>query len=411
MPKVLWQPDARSASRSNLGRFCGGFASPAAALEWSERDREEFWAAVWRFCGVQSATPWGAVRDGSGWFPGARLNYAANILRYRDQTPALIVFDPHGRRRALTFRELTGEVSRFEQALAAAGVRAGDVVAACLPNIPEALIALLAASSLGAAFAGAPTRVGVDALMRRFALAAPRVLVGVDLLPLLDGLNTAIASVRQTIVVTIEDLRPDLSSIPRCLRWRDAMAFYTPRALRLEPFPFSHPLCIGFDRASSASRTHASGAVLLRHLADVVLHHDVRPTDRVLCVAPVGTMAWYWSAAALATGATVILADPAKAGEIWDLAAAERAQVLAVLPADLTPPIEELDLSSLRVVFTGVNPVDAELLAALCRRLPGVRPSVGAGDPLNLACEALGHPLAPVVAGEPPPKALGGLLD
>jgi acetoacetyl-CoA synthetase len=408
MRPVLWQVEAQAAARSNLGRFFGGFASAAEALSWAETDREGFWEAAWRFCGVQFSVQPRAVREKEEWFPGARVNYTANILRYRDETPALVVHDPHGRRRVLSFRELAAEVSRFEQALAAAGVGRGDVVAVCLPNVAEALITLLAAASLGAVFAGASTRLGVEALLKRFKMAQPRVVVGVDTLPLLEEFNDSVTSVRQTIVVTLEDLHPDLKTIPHCLRWRDATAFYSPRALRLEPLEFAHPACLGFDRASAACRAHGAGALLLRHLADAVLHHDIRPTDRVLCAAPVGTMSWYWSAAALATGATIILADPLWERSLWDLAAVEQARVLALHPADLSLPHEGLDLGIVRVVLTGVNPVDDGLIAGLCARLPDMRPGLGVGDPLNLACDALGHPLAPVVRGAPPPPLLGG---
>ncbi|HEU4763185.1 MAG TPA: AMP-binding protein, partial [Gemmatimonadales bacterium] len=207
MTTPIWTPSAADIARANLTAFLAAVRTehPSAAgvdgfatlYDWSVRHPEEFWAAVWRFCGVVAEErpgrdPWDAVgvgldrmappEPGRGptWFPGARLNFAENLLRWRDDRPALIAWDERGPGRRWTHAELAAEVARVAGGLRAAGVSAGDRVAGFLPNIPEAVIAMLAAASLGAVWSSCSPDFGAKGVLDRFGQIAPTVLFAAD---------------------------------------------------------------------------------------------------------------------------------------------------------------------------------------------------------------------------------------
>src|SRR2546422_5046327 len=201
----LWTPPPDRVARANLTAFSAAVRRDYAAdvgdyrslYRWSITSPDRFWPAVWRFCGVIAAEqtgrePWEAVgvgldrmappdpAKGPRWFPGARLNFAENLLRRRDAHPALVACNESGRRRELSYAELHGEAGRVATALEAAGVRPGDRVAAFMPNVPETVIAMLAATSLGAVWSSCSPDFGVAGGVDRFGQIAPRILFCAD---------------------------------------------------------------------------------------------------------------------------------------------------------------------------------------------------------------------------------------
>jgi acetoacetyl-CoA synthetase len=194
MHEILWQPDPGRIAATAVDRFRREAARRRqrdlpdwdALYRWSCEHREEFWPEVWDFCGVRASRPWDRVLDrpqampGGRWFPGARLNYAENLLQRTGSGPALIACGEAGERRELSRDELRAEVARAAAALVQAGVEPGDRVAALLPNGPEAVIAMLAAASLGAIWSSCSPEFGATGVLDRFGQIDPKVLIAVD---------------------------------------------------------------------------------------------------------------------------------------------------------------------------------------------------------------------------------------
>lgn len=428
----LWSPSPKRIAQANLTRFLGGFRTYDELYRWSIEQPEEFWPAVWRFCGVKCSrmwdrvtTPHESVRQ-ARWFEGAQLNFAGNLLRHQDDEPAIIARNESGARRMLTHRELFSEVSRMRRALEAAGVGLGDRVAGYLPNVPEAVIAMLATTSLGAIWSSCSPDFGVEGVLDRFSQISPKVIFAADgvlyagkrveTLPRLREICAALPGVKQAIVVTLEDQRPDLSGLPRALRWQDAIAFYPGcQTMRFVSLPFDHPVYILYSSGTTGlpkCMTHGGGGTLLQHLKELVLHTDVKPTDRVFYHTTCGWMMWNWLVSTLATGAAIVLWDGSplypSPRALWDMAEAERvtvfgtsARYLSLIEKEGLRPRETHNLGALRTILSTGSPLLPESFDYVYRDIhPDVQLSSISGGTDIAGCFALGNPIAPVYRGE-----------
>jgi acetoacetyl-CoA synthetase len=259
---------------------------------------------------------------GAQWFPQARVNYAENLLRRRDDSDALVFWGEDKVRRRLSRRELHAEVARFAQALQAAGVGQGDRVAAFLPNMPEAVIAMLATASLGAIWSSASPDFGVQGVLDRFGQIEPKVLLCVDGYwyngKAIDclGKNAEIAarlpSLVRTVVVAYLDAAADIGALPGGQHWADFVAPFEAGEIAFVPLPFSHPLFIMFSSGTTGVPkciVHGHGGALLQHLKEHQLHGDVVPGDRLFYFTTCGWMMWNWLVTGLASQATLLLYD------------------------------------------------------------------------------------------------------
>ncbi|HXW96183.1 MAG TPA: AMP-binding protein, partial [Gemmatimonadales bacterium] len=284
MTHPIWLPSPDRVARANLTRFIARYrpgASYADLWRWSVDHPEQFWPAVWEFCGVVAESrpghdPWEAVLEGGEhmapplggagpqWFRGARLNFAENLLRHGGNREAIVFWDERGRQRALTFAELRREVERFAAALHAVGVRSGDRVAGWLPNTPDTVVAMLATACLGAIWSSCSPDFGDRAVLDRFGQIRPRVLFVVDgyryggkAIPLADRVRALAAALPDTErVIVIPHLDGDAAR-----QLSDAMAHATlledwlgtVRSAPLAPIrlPFDHPLCIVFSSGTT----------------------------------------------------------------------------------------------------------------------------------------------------------------
>ena len=437
--RPIWSPSPQRIARANMTRFLGGFLGYDELYRWSIEQPAEFWPAVWRFCGVKSSRMWESVMTPCEglrkvrWFEGAQMNFAENLLRYQDEEPAIIAWNESGEKRRLTHKELYGEVSRMQQALETAGVNAGDRVAGYLPNIPETVIAMLAATSLGAIWSSCSTDFGVEGVVDRFAQIGPKVLISaagvryagkpVETVPRLREIVNRLPSVKQTIVATLGDRHPDLAGIPRALRWQDATALYSSsQNIRFLPLPFEHPAYILYSSGTTGLPkciVHSAGGTLLQHLKELVLHTDVKPQDRVFYHTTCGWMMWNWLVSALATGACIVLYDGSpvfpKRDILWDLAAEERvtvfgtsAKYLSVIQKEGLKPREAHDLNSLRTILSTGSPLLPEGFDYVYRDVhPDVQLSSISGGTDIVSCFALGNPIGPVYRGELQVRGLG----
>lgn len=341
MSEPLWRPAPQRIAAANVTRFIdcvnarrsAEIADYAALYEWSVENPAEFWIELAHFADVRAdwstglALVDGTRLPGAKWFPGARLNFAANLLRFRDSSEALVAVDARGNRRALTYQHLFGEVARVAQGLRAAGVVAGDRVAGLLPNVPEAAIAMLATASIGAIWSGCAPDDGIEQWLDHCRQIAPKVLFAVDGCDRGAGAPGILTQVRQR-VPSVELIVGPAGA--------DAVAFEqfgtAAHDIDFASLPFDQPLYIT-RTAHTSSVIHGAGGVLLQQQKEHLLHIDVRRGDRLLVNSACGSPQWHWLLSALAIGATLVQYDGAPdspdASALWRLVDAEAITILS----------------------------------------------------------------------------------
>ena len=459
MTDRLWQPSAERIAASNLVKFAacvrerrGVAVDDYAALHrWSIERPAEFWAELAHFCNVIGDFGTGPVlQHGTGlpdtpmqrarWFADAQLNFAENLLRYRDEHVAIVFVNERGERRTLSYRQLHAEVGRVAAGLVAAGVVAGDRVAAFLPNLPETVITMLAASSLGAVFSSCSPDFGIAGVLDRFGQIEPKVLVTADgyhyagktldsLTPIASVLEQ-LSSVRAVVVVPYVQTTPKLDALVTAvgavpvIRWAE---FGTPGAkLRFLRLPFAHPLYILYSSGTTGMPkciVHGAGGTLLQHLKEHQLHSDLRCGDRLFYFTTCGWMMWNWLASGLASGATLVLYDGSPfhpdPGVLWRLAASEHvaifgtsAKYLSVLEKSGYRPREQVSLPTLRSVLSTGSPLAPEGFDFVYRAVKDdlQLASISGGTDI-VSCFCLGEPTAPVYRGEIQCAGLGMAVD
>jgi acetoacetyl-CoA synthetase len=463
----LWTPSAEAIASANVTRFIRDVVQPlggdaarisdtAELYEWSVADPEQFWSALWRFCGViaeerAGAQPWDAVLEhgermappdpvlGPRWFRGARINFAENLLRRRDDADALVLWTERGPGRKLSFAELAEAVRRFAGFLRKAGVEPGDRVAGFVPNMPEAVVAMLATASLGALWSSCSPDFGPAGVVDRFGQIAPKVLVTadgylyagkrIDCLERVRAFLPNLPSVERVVVVPHlpTDLAPPQAlGLPSAITWPDALALGDAEPLRFARLPFDHALYIMYSSGTTGlpkCMVHGAGGTLLQHLKELVIHSDLRARDRIFYFTTCGWMMWNWLVSSLAVGATVVLYDGAPLLKdrpiLWELATRERlaifgtsAKWIALAQKDDVVPGPEHDLSALRAILSTGSPLAAHSFDFVYDRVKrDVRLSSVSGGTDIIACFAIGDPTRPVYRGEIQMLALGMKVD
>jgi len=438
MNEILWQPDpdrCEAAQVSAFGREAGRrwnreLSSWADLHQWSIDHREEFWTSVWELCGVRASRQYDQVLDrpdampGSRWFTGARLNYAENLLHHLGDDPAIISVSEASVRRELSWNDLHDAVTRFASALNEAGVEPGDRVAGFLPNVPEAVIAMLATTSLGAVWSSCSPDFGTKGVLDRFGQIAPKVLVVADgyvyagkqcdVMSTVVQLQAELPGLKATVLVPFLKPFPDLSSLKGAVLWDDYLAAAPVRPLRFYQTSFDHPLFIMYSSGTTGlpkCMVHSVGGTLLQHLKEHRLHTDLGPSDRLFYFTTCGWMMWNWMVGALASGTTLVLYDgsavhPKEA--LWSLAATEKvtvfgtsARYLAACESFKLVPGATNDLSALRAVLSTGSVLSPESFEYVYREVGAdLQLSSISGGTDIISCFALGSPVLPVRKGE-----------
>ncbi len=449
MSDKLWQPTEKRIHDSNLVAFMAAVERDwgvttedyPSLYRWSVAESEQFWQSLWRFAGVigepgETVLAAADQMPGARWFPQARLNFAENLLRRRDEAQAVVFWGEDKTQRSLSHGQLYDQVSRLAQALRDAGVRPGDRVAGFLPNMPEALIAMLAAASLGAVWSSCSPDFGVRGVLDRFGQIEPTVLFAVegyyyngkahDCLAKLKEISAGLPTLRRLVVVSYTRTEPPLDGIANALHWEDFVRPYEPGSLSFAPLSFDHPLYIMFSSGTTGVPkciVHGAGGTLLQHLKEHLLHVDVKPDDRVFYFTTCSWMMWNWLVSALAARATLLLYDGSPfhpdGNILFSYAAAEGMTVFgtsakyidAVNKAGLTPK-DQHDLSSVRAVLSTGSPLVPESFDFVYADIkPDVQLSSISGGTDILSCFALGCPILPVYRGELQCRGLGMAVE
>lgn len=371
------------------------------------------------------------------WFEGARLNFAENLLRRRDDGVAIIARDERGPLRRLTFGELAGEVAAVAASLRGAGIVPGDRVAGFLPNIAESVIAMLAAASLGAVWTSCSPDFGAKGVLDRFSQVEPRVLFcadgyryagkEIDCVDRVREIAAALPSVERVVVVPLLRASPDLSAIRQAQTWAEFAAAGEGAALEFARLPFNHPLYVMYSSGTTGlpkCMVHGAGGTLLQHLKEHRLHVDLQPGDRLFYFTTCGWMMWNWLVSALASEATIVLYDgapmpPGHDALLWEMAADERinvvgvsARFLALSEKAAVAPARSLDLTALRTILSTGSPLAAHAYDYVARDVkPGVMLCSISGGTDLISCFALGNPLLPVYRGELQSFGLGMAVE
>ncbi len=437
-----------------------GIASPNVIdthrlYAWSVQHPEAFWSAIWREAGIMADgpgapdAPWSAVVHGGSrmappdpvhgphWFTDTRLNFAEHLLRRRDEGVAIVSWNEEGCQQRLTFLELAQAVSRMAAGMRAIGVVSGDRVAGYLPNIAEAVIAMLAAASLGAIWSSCSPDFGTKGVIDRFGQIEPVLLVAsdgycyagkrIDCRARIRDVVDAIPSIRGVWIVPWLDPDPDVKMVPRVERFDHVMARHqqddTPIFTRL---PFGHPLYILYSSGTTGlpkCMVHGAGGTLLQHWKEHALHTDLRDGDALFYFTTCGWMMWNWLVSALSLGVTLVLYDGAPLAPdrevLWRMAESERvtvfgtsARYLATLEKESVRPRERFDLTSLGAILSTGSPLAAHSYDFVYRDIkPDVRLSSISGGTDIVSCFALGDPTGPVYRGELQMRGLGMAVD
>ena len=448
--RPLWRPSEDRIRQTNMVRFMEDVEEDwnvdirdyAELYRFSIEEKEKFWTSLKDYAGIIAET-WGAdvlvdadKMPGARWFPDARLNFAENLLRRRDDADALVFWGEDRVRRRITHAGLHDQVSRLAQALAAAGVEAGDRVAAYLPNMPETVAAMLAASSIGAIWSSCSPDFGVQGVVDRFGQIEPKVLFAADgyyyngkshdCLGKLAEILNRVPPVARTVIVPYMRAQPPLDGLPGAVMLDDFIAGFDAGEIAFRRLPFNHPLYIMYSSGTTGApkcMVHGAGGTLLQHAKEHLLHCDIKPGDRVFYFTTCGWMMWNWLASVLACQATLLLYDGSPfhpdGNVVFDLADAEAMTLLgtsakfidAVRKAGLEP-IKTHALRHLRMIASTGSPLAPEAFDFV---YAGIKADVHlasiAGGTDIVSCFMGGNPTAPVWRGEIQTRALAMAVD
>ena len=439
MAKLLWKPSEDKIKNSNMYRFMGlinekynqNFTEYAPLYRWSIENIPDFWAAMWEFADIKASKSYDQVIDdvtkmpGAKWFSGARLNFAENLLRYRDDQVALIFKGEDHDSTTMTYSELYDEVAAVAKSLKEAGVQMGDRVAAFMPNMPETIVAMLAATSLGATWSSCSPDFGIKGVLDRFGQIKPKVLFtangywfkgkSLDSIERISDILKQLPSLEKVVVVPYTEQDPDISGVPNAIHYRDFKSPESNLEIKFEQLPFEHPLYIMYSSGTTGlpkCMVQSAGGILIHQLKELILHTDLKREDTIFYFTTCGWMMWNWLTSSLGVGASLVLFDGnpfhPDPSALWKMAQDEKITVfgtsagyIAALQNAGVRPGKEYDLTPLKAVLSTGSPLSVEGFEFIYEEVKKdlQLASIAGGSDLN-GCFALGNPMGPVYAGE-----------
>ncbi|MBF0469584.1 MAG: acetoacetate--CoA ligase [Desulfamplus sp.] len=438
MAKCLWKPSEERIRQTNMYRFMqtvnekyGKTLSDYDGLyQWSIENLEQFWALMWDFAKIRASRSFDRVIDdsqkmpGAKWFEGSMLNFAENLLKFRNDNIALVFRGEDQIRRTLTYKQLYDETSRVAQALRNAGIKPGDRVVGFVPNMPESIIAMLAATSIGAVWSSCSPDFGIKGVLDRFGQTKPRVLFTadgyffkgkpMDSLEKISGIIKELPSIEKVVVIPYIKEDPYIKSIPNAVLL-DRFKVSRAGEIEFEQLPFDHPLYIMYSSGTTGlpkCMVQSAGGVLMHQIKELMLHTDLKEEDTIFYFTTCGWMMWNWLVTSLSVGATLVLFDgnpfhPAP-DALWQMAQDEKITVfgtsagyIAALKNAGVKPCEQFNLASMKALLSTGSPLSKEDFEFIYDKIKSdiQLASISGGSDLN-GCFALGNPMGPVYSGE-----------
>jgi len=446
MRKPLWVPSQERVKQANVTRFINivnrkhglEINSYNELYEWSIENIHDFWAAMWEFGELKASQKCDVVVDdlskfpGAKWFVGARLNFAENFLRHRDDHLAFLFRGESQKSTRMTYTQLYNSVACLAKPLREIGVVHGDRVAAYMPNLMETAIAMLATSSIGAIWSSCGTELGPMAVLDRLGQIEPKILFTVDgypykgktfnFFPNIEKIAKGIPSLKKIIIVSYMEEKPNIGHISNSALYNDFVSKEGKLKIQFDQLPFDHPAYIMFSSGTTGKpkcMVQGAGGVLINHLKELMLHTDLRREDRIFYITTPSWMMWNWLLGSLAVGATVVLYDGNPSypdwTAMWRLVQDEKltifgcsASYINYLRSVGAQPGKDYDLASLREISQTGSPLSAEGFEYVYQEIKEDLHlnSISGGTDIN-GCFAIGTPIQPVYAGELQGPALG----
>ena len=444
----LWQPSQQKVNNAQVSKFREAvnkkyninLSDYHDLYDWSISDSEFFWECMWEFAEIISSEPFTQICNdvnklpGAKWFFGSKLNFAENLLKYRDEGIAIKFYGEDSVYRELTYAELYDEVKNFAHALRGMGVEEGDRVAGFIPNMPEAIISMLATSSIGAIWSSSSPDFGIKGVLDRFSQIEPKVIIAADgyyfkgkvfnTLNKLNSILTNLPSVEKVIIVNYID-SGDFSHISKAVSWKD-FSLPVSEKLIFTQLPFDHPLYIMYSSGTTGkpkSIVHSGGGTLIQHLKELMLHTDLRQDETIFYFTTCGWMMWNWLVSSLAIGSTIVLYDGNPFHPTPDIMIkiAQEAKInvfgtsakfITSLELAGIKPSQIVALDHLRVILSTGSPLSDESFEYIYRDWKqDVQLSSISGGTDIVSCFALGNPTLPVYKGELQCRGLGMAVE
>ena len=446
----LWSPSEVRIAEAPLTEFTRAaervsgqtFASYGDLHAWSVAEREAFWELVWDFCGITGEKGDHVLVDGdqmpgSHFFPDARLNFAENLLRKSGSSDAIVFRGEDQVERRMSWDELRARVSQLQQLFVKLGVKKGDRIAAMMPNMPETVAAMLAASSIGAVWSSCSPDFGEQGVLDRFGQIEPVVFIvpdgywyagkAIEVADKVAAVVSRLKSLRKVLVVDYLGTAQDVAAaIDGAEALETALQPFAAKAVTFERLPFAHPLYILFSSGTTGIPkciVHSAGGTLIQHVKELRLHAGLVEGDRFFYFTTCGWMMWNWLVSGLSCGATLLLYDGSpfhpSGNVLFDYADAEKMTYFgtsakfidSVRKAELKP-ITTHDLSTVRTISSTGSPLSPEGFRFVYE---GIKhdihlASISGGTDI-VSCFVLGVPTEPVWEGEIQGPGLGLAVD
>ncbi len=446
MKSLLWQPSEERRRSANMTRFIDfvnrrhrmTLGSYDELYDWSIAELADFWAAAWDYLDIRASRRYDNVLTAAGemmdtrWFAGAHLNFAENLLRFRDDRTALIFKSEALPSAGISYRELYDRVARLAASLRKLGVVPGDRVAGFMPNMIETVVAMLATTSIGAVWSSCSPDFGINGVLDRFRQIEPRVLFTAngyyyngktfDCLERVADIVRELPSLEKVVVVPYTGEGADISAVTNAVHYADFVSAESGLEIDFAQLPADHPLYIMFTSGTTGlpkCMVQSAAGVLINQMKELALHSDLRREDTIFYFSTCGWMMWNWLVCSLALGPTLVLFDGSPfqpdAGALWQMAEAEgvtifgaSARYLGEIEKRGLKPREAFDLTALRAVLSTGSPLPEDSFRFVYRDIKSdvLLSSIAGGTDIN-GCFFVGNPLGPVYAGELQCRGLG----
>ena len=436
----LWQPTDEKIKTANITSFIElvnetyhlHIKNYQELYTWSIDNMAMFWSTMWEFGQIIASKPYDKVFDNISsfrpdvsWFPGSKLNFAENLLRYRNNNIALLSLSEDQKIKQISYKMLYAMVARVVKSLKKLNIEPGDRIVAYMPNIIETVIAMLATTSIGAIWSSCGAELGTNAVIDRFGQVEPKVLFTangywykgkeISNIENIKSIAKAIPSLKQVIIVANNTKAIPLSDIPSGILFEDFLSNESFSNIEFEQLPFDHPVYIMFSSGTTGKpkcMAQSAGGVLINHLKELILHTDLKQTDKILYITSCSWMMWNWLVSSLAVGATVVLYDGNPSypdwTAMWKIIETEEITIFGCSATYINflrtidaSPNKRFNLSKLREISQTGSSLSAEGFVYVYKKIKQDLHfnSISGGTDIN-GCFAIGNPTLPVYAGE-----------